>query len=348
MTGLHTPSGRVPAMTPDASLPIPRAAALTAFAAHAVIDAACRAARDTQPATLALVLETDGSTYVAAGAAALFGPAEQQVGWLSGGCLEPEIARRAAHAADTGRIGWMEVDTRDDEDMLGGSALGCRGRLRLILLPLAALPGIDVPLQAWRDGRTALHWRIAPSGALALTAGALGGDWAPPADVPDWSASDAWSLHFDAPPELLVCGAGPETPTLLPLLRTLGWKTTLAEQRPRWTGEARHADRHAADGVAGALRATPRFDAALVMHHNFELDRDALESLATHDIPFVGLLGPHRRREDLFRVLPADAIEALRPRLRSPVGLKLGGHGADAIALSIAAQLQAWRHGEAG
>ncbi|WP_101927430.1 MULTISPECIES: XdhC family protein [Luteimonas] len=316
-------------------------------APHAVIGAACAAARAGRPATLALVLETDGSTYVAAGAAALFGPGTRQVGWLSGGCLEPEIARRAEVAAATGRLGWMEVDTRDDEDMLSGSALGCRGRLRLALLPLAALAGIDAPLQAWQDGRTPLQWRIDARGTVALTAGAARGDWTLPADAPDWRASAPWTLTFDAPPELLVCGAGPESPTLLPLLRTLGWKTTLAERRPRWAGEARHADRHAADGVAAALRAAPGFDAALVMHHNFELDRDALELLATHEVPFVGLLGPNRRREDLFQVLPAETIHALRPRLRSPIGLKLGGRGAEAIALSIAAQLQAWRHGEA-
>ena len=58
------------------------------------------------------------------------------------------------------------------------------------------------------------------------------------------------------------------------------------------------------------------------------------------------LLGPVRRREDLFRVLPRDARDALLPRLRSPIGLKLGGTGPEAIALSIAAQLQAWRCGE--
>ena len=46
------------------------------------------------------------------------------------------------------------------------------------------------------------------------------------------------------------------------------------------------------------------------------------------------------------RVLPTSAHALLLPRLRSPVGLKLGGHGLEAIALSIIAQLQAWRHGE--
>ena len=86
-----------------------------------------------------------------------------------------------------------------------------------------------------------------------------------------------------------------------------------------------------------------RDDAALVMHHNFEHgSRSAAWRWPRTAIPFIGLLGPVRRREDLFRVLPARLHEALLPRLHSPVGLKLGGQGPEAIALSIAAQLQAF------
>ena len=98
--------------------------------------------------------------------------------------------------------------------------------------------------------------------------------------------------------------------------------------------------------MAAAAVGIAASDAALVMHHHFELDREALLALAATAIPFVGLLGPVRRREDLFRVLPRAARDALLPRLHSPVGLKLGGQGPEAIALSIAAQLQAWRCGE--
>ena len=84
--------------------------------------------------------------------------------------------------------------------------------------------------------------------------------------------------------------------------------------------------------------------AALAMHHNFEMDREALEAVATTGIAFIGLLGPKRRRDDLFKVLPTDVRENLLPRLHSPIGLDLGGHGPEAIALSIAAQLQAFVH----
>lgn len=312
-----------------------------------VLEASAAAAHDGECAALAVVVATEGSTYVRAGALALFGPDGGQVGWLSGGCLEPEIARRALAWASAGRLGWLDIDTRDDEALLSGSALGCRGRLRLALLPLAALPGWPALVQAWRAGDGPLQLDIAADGALSARVGAQAGEWRVATDAqPEASHADTtWRVAIAPPPAVLVLGAGPETPTLVPLLRQLGWTVTVAERRPRWVPNAGPADAHLAATPTQALRDLPmhRFDAALVMHHHFELDREALAALAATSIGFVGLLGPARRREDLFRVLPATARTALQPCLHAPVGLDLGGHGPEAIALSIAAQLHAWR-----
>ncbi|MGH8030896.1 MAG: XdhC family protein, partial [Luteimonas sp.] len=289
--------------------------AVTGHARHAVLAAARAAAMQGDAATLAVVLETDGSTYVAPGAIALFGAAVGQVGWLSGGCLEPEIERIAIESARMSRIAWMEVDTRDDEDLLSGSALGCRGRLRIALLPLRAMPGIAAPLAAWLAGRTSLRIEVHADGAVSLMTDAIDAvvcGWRIATAAPAWaSATPMWALRVDARPELLVFGAGPETPTLLPLLRAMGWMTTLAERRERWRAQPMLADRHLALSPADALRASQPLDAALVMHHNFELDREALAALADDDTRFIGLLGPVRRREDLFRVLPAAHRAAL-------------------------------------
>lgn len=308
-----------------------------------VLDASTRA---TAHAALALVLETSGSTYVRAGAMALFDGDGLQAGWLSGGCLEPDIARHALDAAGRRRIGWMEIDTRSDEDLLAGSAVGCRGQLRLALLPLALLEGWTSLVDAWREGE-ALRIALRADGHLAMSAGAHSIGHAVSADALPWAdAPSRWSVSVEAAPSVLVLGAGPETPTLLPLLRALGAFTTLVERRPRWAGAGALADVALARTPSQALAATRRHhDAALVMHHHFELDREALEALAVSPIGFVGLLGPLRRRDDLFRVLPSSAREALLPRLHSPVGLHLGGTGPEAIALSIAAQLQRHLHG---
>ncbi|MEP6906545.1 MAG: XdhC family protein [Pseudoxanthomonas sp.] len=317
-----------------------------------VLEISSAAHQRGEPAVLAVVVETEGSTYVQPGAMALFGASEGQVGWLSGGCLEPEIETRARLASAQRRIEWMDIDTRDDEDLIGGSALGCRGRLRLALLPLSAMPGWSSLVAAWQQGQAPLSMSISSDGAVSAQVQALAHVWridaAEFAVMPD--AATQWQLQVPVAPAVIVFGAGPETPTLLPLLRSLGWRTTLVERRARWQVEARLADTWIESAPESVLLASMdrHFDAALVMNHNFEMDREALHALASTAIPFIGLLGPMRRREDLFRVLPAAMHDTLLPRLHSPVGLKLGGHGPEAIALSIAAQLQAFRCGESG
>ncbi len=315
-----------------------------------VLEASVVSHQRGEKSALAVVVATEGSTYVQPGAMALFGTAEGQVGWLSGGCLEPEIELRARAAAAQNRIEWMDIDTRDDEDLIGGSALGCRGRLRLALLPLSAMPGWPALVTAWQQGQTLLRLSVSLDGAIAAQVESARAAWridsADADSAPD--AATQWQIEVPASPDVLIFGAGPETPTLLPLLRNMGWRTTLVERRARWQPETGHADTWIDANPGNAMvKMTDRpFAAALVMNHNFEMDREALHALASSAIPFVGLLGPARRREDLFRILPKPMHEALLPRLRSPIGLKLGGHGPEAIALSIAAQLQAFRYGE--
>lgn len=308
------------------------------------------AAAATQSSVLALVVDTEGSTYVRAGGMALFGPPPQQWGWLSGGCLEPEIAERAAAADRDSRLAWMDIDTRDDEDLLSGSALGCRGRLHIALIPLRLLPGWPALVRAWRQRQGALVLQLQADGALTARVGELREHWRLTAEPPPWPVTATMQVPIAPPPAVVVFGGGPETPALLPLLRQSGWITHLIERRPRWLPMREMADDAIETTPSSAAKtvADGRFDAALVMHHHFELDREALAMLADTAIPFIGLLGPNRRREDLFRLLPPSAHAQLLPRLRSPVGLDLGGHGPEAIALSIAAQLQAWRNGRKG
>ncbi|WP_255738010.1 XdhC family protein [Xanthomonas indica] len=311
-------------------------------ARHCLHDAldACR--RGT-PAVLAVAMAREGSTYAHAGAMALFGADGMQQGWLSGGCLEPEIARCAAEAADAGTPVWMEIDTREDEDLLSGSAAGCRGRLHLALLPLHALPGFDGVAQAWLQGRGGLTLALDADGGIVARVAEQAARWCLPWRTVSAASPRVGEVYVPPAPRVSIFGAGPETTLLLPLLRQLGWMTTLVEQRPRWSGLAALADRALACTPTRAVADCAGSDAVLVMHHHFELDREALDALAGTTVPFVGLLGPVRRREDLFRLLSPAQCAQLLPRLHSPVGLRLGGNGAEAIALSIAAQLQASR-----
>lgn len=321
------------------------AAAVATGGPRAVVEALLAAAREDAPAALGLVVDTLGSTYAKSGAALCIGGAGR-VGWISGGCLESSLEASAQALVAAGRAGLIEYDTRDDADLIVGSGIGCRGVVRIAVIPLAALRGVASALQAWIDQGRALAIELEVGGALGLSAGGETMRW-----PLSWTESVAvasgstYALEIAAAPRVLVAGAGPESDRLVPWLRQLGWYVDVVERRPRWAAAAAAADRHLALTVDAAL-ARSRYDAALVMNHDFELDRDALEHLAGASVPWIGLLGPPARRDDLLRLLGATLADALQPRLHAPVGLDLGGRGPEAIALAIVAQLHAWRHRE--
>ena len=289
---------------------------------------------------LVVVVETQGSTYSCPGTLGYLCAGGWQ-GWISGGCLEAEVAAYAARVAEREYAGQLEVDSRADEDLVSGSAAGCRGLLRMVFIPLDALGNHQEVLRAWWHDGTPLVLTGHPEGFVRVASGNHVADARMDPEENGWSADRQWSVTLARLPRIAVYGGGPEATGLLALMRDLGWRTALVERRERWRLAHSEADFSFASLNPEAI--TKEFDACVVMHHNFEMDREALAILAATDVPFIGLLGPRSRREDLFRLLTPEQVDSLRGRLRSPVGLPLGGRGPEAIALSIAAELQAWR-----
>ncbi len=267
--------------------------------------------------SLAVVLATEGSTYVKPGALALFGLDGERQGWLSGGCLEAEIALRAEAALRAGAMALMEIDTRSDEDLLSGSAVGCRGRLHLALLPLSAMSGWETIAHAWLSRGGALRLQVEGHGRCSASLDSHTCEWRLP--VAEGSVATTTPLHARIAPPPAVAAVRGRTGKRNPAawLRELGWMTTLVEKRPRWLGQGVLADRHIEATPTQALAAGLEVDAALVMHHHFELDRETLDALAAHPLPFIGLLGPRRRQQDLFQLMTAAQRELLMPRLRA-------------------------------
>jgi xanthine dehydrogenase accessory factor len=85
------------------------------------------------------------------------------------------------------------------------------------------------------------------------------------------------------------------------------------------------------------------FDAAVIMTHTFLHDLALLAAVLPSPIPFVGLLGPKSRGEELLSQL-GEVPPEQRARLHSPVGLDLGGETPEEIALAIVAEIQAALH----
>lgn len=287
-------------------------------------------------AVLAVVVATEGSTYRKPGALILLPSNGARVGWLSGGCLEAELEHAAAGVAAAGRASHLRLDTRSDDDLVFGSASGCRGVVELLLLPLDEAAPLLAALRRL-DATSALQLELQADGSGVAHDGTQRWQW-PASAAP---ATACWSLRIMAPRRLLLLGAGPESRPLLQLAHLLGWRVDVVESRARWFDALATADARFADLAALAQpTASSPYTAAVVMSHHYSRDRDFLAYCAAGAIPWIGLLGPIARRDALLAELDAAARERLLPRLQAPVGLRLGGEGPEAIALAIVAALQ--------
>jgi xanthine dehydrogenase accessory factor len=275
--------------------------------------------------SLVLVARTEGSTYRKSGAVALVGADGAHVGVISGGCLESGVETLAREALRAGAPRLKVFDTRSDDDLVFGSGSGCRGRMHVL-----ALPGTAAASRALVDAIIDAGGARRPI-TLALDALAPG-------------LLDGGEVTIRPAPQVLVLGAGPEAPPLVRIGQTLGWYCIVADAREGLLAPERigRVDRVLPRRPAAALRelSGERFDAALVMTHVADADLEALRALAVAQVPYVGLLGPPARRDELLARLDASERDALRARLRAPLGLPLGGEGPEAIALAIAAELQ--------
>ena len=292
---------------------------------RAVIETAGAMRSAGQAFALVLVARTEGSTYRKPGALALVGENGVHVGVISGGCLESGVEVLAREALQAGAPRLTVFDTRGDDDLIFGSGSGCRGRMHLLALPTTAVAcreQLDAIIAAGRARRPI---------TLAL-------DTLAPGLLDDGQVTVRPGL------QILALGAGPEARPLLRIAQTLGWYCCVADHREGLVAPERigRPDRVLLRRPAEALQelSGERFDAALVMTHVADADLEALHALARSEIPYVGLLGPPGRRDELLARLDASERAALGPRLHAPVGLPLGGEGPEAIALAIAAQLQ--------
>jgi xanthine/CO dehydrogenase XdhC/CoxF family maturation factor len=82
---------------------------------------------------LATVVSVEGSAYRRPGARMVIEENGNTTGTISGGCLERDVAERAAQVLKTHGARTLEYDTRGDEDIVWGLGLGCNGVVRVLL-----------------------------------------------------------------------------------------------------------------------------------------------------------------------------------------------------------------------
>lgn len=307
--------------------------------------------RPSERLALATVVATEGHAYRRAGARMLVNADGPLTGTISGGCLEAEVTARASVSLHTGTPSLHHYDLRGDLDLIWGSGSGCEGEAWILVEPLAGPPPwmlqAEEVLAARRKGRMALvfdpgHPRF---GQHQVVEGSEPLEGLPARTL----------VEPVLPPiALWVFGAGVEAQPLFLQARALGWSFGLSDHRPA---------RLMADAYPGAdlrcgsprkvIPGLPLDDrtACLLLTHAFQKDLEALEALLPSPVAYLGLMGHRDRGRRLREALVERGIPAPRAhweRVHTPVGLDLGGHTPEAIALAITAEIHAHFHGGTG
>ena len=158
---------------------------------------------------------------------------------------------------------------------------------------------------------------------------------------------------FTPRPRMIVVGAADHADAVVRIGRFLGFHVTVCDPRARFATEARFPDadlvvadwpHRVIEGADLDARA-----AICVLTHDPKVDVPALRAALTGSAGYVGAMGSRRTHADRVERLRATGLDAAAlERLRSPIGLDLGGRTPEETAVAVAAELLQLRSGATG
>jgi xanthine dehydrogenase accessory factor len=263
-------------------------------------------------------------------------------GSVSGGCVESDVALAAEEVRESGVPRLVTYGITDDMAIAVG--LPCGGEIDVFVEPLRERDG-DVVLTviagegvgeklADRELERAAR-RRGRSHVIEV------GDRTVFADV------------VAKPPRLLVYGAVDTAEALCAAAKLLGWRTIVADARPRFATRERmrSADEllvlwpeetlaHVVPDSATAI---------VVLTHDDKFDLPLVQGALATDAFYVGWLGSRRNQERRRGLLAEAGVpEEELERISGPSGLDVGADSPAETALSILAEILAVRSGRGG
>ncbi|GAA5035993.1 XdhC family protein [Streptomyces siamensis] len=190
------------------------------------------------------------------------------------------------------------------------------------------------------------------SGPVSLGEGDVGADGLGPGCVPQ---CELMVQSYADPPRLLIFGAAEFARPLARFGALLGHRVTLCDARPAFADPERFPGAHEVvvdrpdRWLAARADQVGPTTAICVLTHDAKFDVPLLELALRGPAGYIGAMGSRRTHEDrLERLREAGLGEAELARLRSPIGLDLGGYGPEETALSVVAEIVALRRGGSG
>lgn len=328
-----------------------------------------------EPAVLATVVKTQGSSYRLPGAHLLVTSDGKRAGSVSGGCLEDDLVKKAWWFTEKGPVIRRYDTTADGEIATGGYGLGCNGTIDILLERVA--PGtrstITLASEAHAERRIAgianiieprnlagRHLTIDTRGSvstniddprLAALLEAQANAALAAGDSRHFAAEDLEAFIEVLRPaiRLVIYGAGDDAVPLTKIAKVLGWQVMVFDGRAHYATSERFplADLVAVRQPGKAASIVDPWTVAVIMNHSYSQDQQVLQELAPVPLLYMGLLGPRKRTRQIFADSGLDE-RLLNSDLHTPMGLDIGADGPEQVALAVMAEIQASLNGRAG
>jgi len=295
---------------------------------------------------IATVVHLQGSSYRRPGVSMLINDKLDYFGAVSGGCVEKAIIQQARDVFFTGNSKLMTYD--------GRIRLGCEGVLSILIEPFyptknllsKVLMTLEKRIPFKRRCRFNLEDKDSNKNAYSFlefngASFTLGNK----ANLSD-EFKNEFTVDFLAPYRLIIFGTEHDALSLSETAENLGWQINLVyDPKEKVEGEFFQKVNNFYPRTAAAI-SNFKLDsrtAIVLMSHSYAKDLEALIFLSQlSSKPFIGLLGPVKRRNKLI-----DDLTEMNPNLEldfldsvfGPIGLDIGAESAQEISLSICAQI---------
>jgi xanthine dehydrogenase accessory factor len=298
-----------------------------------------------EPAVLVTLVRAEGAAPLGVGSQMLFTPSARS-GFLSGGCVEGDVALHAAEVLADGAPRRLVYGRGGPPDI----RLLCGARIELLverMAPEEAARLIELaerrrPALWLSDGATQ---RVVEEGVghapLAATLSPGEAEAGRSASMAAW-AGQAMFRRFDPRPRLAIVGGDPIA--LATARLAVDAELEVALIRPKGPVEPPPAPgvRYLRERPAEALSrlGLDPWTAVAALSHDLEADHEALVASLGSPACYVGVLGSRRRiAERHARLREAGVGEAELKRLKAPIGLDIGARSPYEIAVSIVAEV---------
>ncbi|MEO8744200.1 MAG: XdhC/CoxI family protein [Candidatus Dormibacter sp.] len=293
--------------------------------------------------TLATVVETWGSSPRPLGSKMVVTRSGKMAGSVSNGCIEGAVFEEAQKVLRSREPKLAAFGVADEVAFEVG--LACGGHIEVFVQPLGPVHRKLMEMLGRNEPAT-LRTNLV-SGEAELVSGTPAG-----AELAR-REGDTFVEPFRRPAQLVIIGAIHIAIPLHRFARLMGYRVTVVDARAKFATRERFPE---ADEliVAWPDEALSKLNIdnstyVVVLTHDPKFDLPALRSVLTKDAGYIGAIGSRKTNQNRFDALRGEGFtEEQLARVHGPIGLDLGGRGAEETALGILAEITAVRFGGSG